>query len=99
MKYILIVIDRETYRASSHALPSTQSHLVPPREWTTMTENQEVQLVPLDPSSNEYSQGEGVFRKTMSGETIHKIERVQNLDLWESYSRYLFFYAHHICLI
>ena len=80
--------------------PPSRTPLLP-REWTAMSENQDVALVPLDPSSNEYSQGEGEFRKTMRGKTIHKIERVQNEDLWESYSRYisLVFFMPTICLI
>jgi hypothetical protein len=53
-----------------------------------MTAGQDVVMVALQPGSPQYNHVQAQFKKTLSGKTIHKIERVQNIDLWESYSRY-----------
>lgn len=52
-----------------------------------MTADQEFGMVNLAQTSEEYRLAESEFKKTMSGKIIHKIERIQNVDLWESYSR------------
>lgn len=66
---------------------SLQGNVSLPNEWTPMTDDQEVVTVLLDSSSEQYCQGQREFLKTMNGRTIHKIDRIQNVDLWESYSR------------
>ena len=53
-----------------------------------MSAGQDVVMVTLQPGSAQYNHVQTEFKKTLSGKTIHKIERVQNIDLWESYSRY-----------
>ncbi|XP_043944102.1 protein mono-ADP-ribosyltransferase PARP12-like isoform X3 [Protopterus annectens] len=40
-------------------------------------------LVPLPESSEEYNEIKTLFKKTMDSSTIQKIERIQNLSLWE----------------
>uniref|UniRef100_A0A4W3HSR5 Poly [ADP-ribose] polymerase 12-like n=1 Tax=Callorhinchus milii TaxID=7868 RepID=A0A4W3HSR5_CALMI len=42
-------------------------------------------LVQLQVPSEDYKQVESLFQKTMSNSTIRKIERVQNLPLWQVY--------------
>ena len=41
-------------------------------------------MVALQPGSPHYNRVETEFKKTLKGKTIHKIERVQIIDLWES---------------
>lgn len=77
------------------AVPSQQSPLARPTShsvtlpqgWTPMSSDQDVSMVTLQRSSPEYLRVEAKFNITLRGKTIHKIERVQNIDLWESYSR------------
>ncbi|XP_028418569.1 protein mono-ADP-ribosyltransferase PARP11-like [Dendronephthya gigantea] len=54
-----------------------------------MSCDQDVSMVTLQQGSPEYLSVEAKFKITLSNKTIHKIERVQNMDLWESYSRKL----------
>ena len=54
-----------------------------------MSPDKDVVMVTLQPGSAQYNHAQTEFKKTLSNKTIHKIERVQNLDLWESYSRWV----------
>ncbi len=60
-----------------------------PQGWTAIPPGQDVAMVTVQPGSAQYNHVQTEFKKTLSGRTIHKIERMQNIDLWESYSRYV----------
>lgn len=45
------------------------------------------QLIPLQKQTNEYNEVSGFFAKTMDSNRIKRIQRIQNLDLWEFYCR------------
>lgn len=47
------------------------------------------QRVPLQRSSDEFKEIEGLFCKTMRGFDIVKIERIQNKALWEAFQLYV----------
>lgn len=54
-----------------------------PKHWESVSANS-LNLVPLLPQTKEYKDVETLFKKTCT-QTIHKIERVQNIFLWKNY--------------
>ena len=49
--------------------------------------NEGFHLCPVTLGSKEYRDVESRFRATMSGATIALMERVQNMELWDDFSR------------
>lgn len=45
------------------------------------------QLIPLQNQTHEYNEVASLFGKTMDRNRIKRIQRIQNLDLWEFFCR------------
>ena len=78
----------ETPSSPSRQAPPAVNNIPLPQGWTATSAGQDVVMVTLQPGSAEYNHVQTEFKKTLGSKTIHKIERVENIDLWESYSRY-----------
>ncbi|XP_023866715.1 protein mono-ADP-ribosyltransferase PARP15-like isoform X1 [Salvelinus sp. IW2-2015] len=63
--------------------PAQQDNL--PQHWDTKPATTSVQLYSIQPGSPEYDEVLGLFRATCPCNTIIKIERVQNPNLWKSF--------------
>ncbi|XP_029566583.1 protein mono-ADP-ribosyltransferase PARP15 [Salmo trutta] len=64
-------------------LPAQQDNF--PQHWDTKPATTSVRLHRILPGSPEYDEVLGLFRATCPGNTIIKIERVQNPNLWKSF--------------
>ncbi|XP_023866724.1 protein mono-ADP-ribosyltransferase PARP15-like isoform X2 [Salvelinus sp. IW2-2015] len=64
--------------------PSAQQDNLP-QHWDTKPATTSVQLYSIQPGSPEYDEVLGLFRATCPCNTIIKIERVQNPNLWKSF--------------
>nr|XP_020664922.1 poly [ADP-ribose] polymerase 11 isoform X3 [Pogona vitticeps] len=58
-----------------------------PAHWENVNSEEPYQLIPLQKQTNEYLQVAGYFGRTMDTHRIKRIQRIQNLDLWEFYCR------------
>ncbi|XP_078075723.1 protein mono-ADP-ribosyltransferase PARP11 isoform X1 [Mustelus asterias] len=58
-----------------------------PLHWDNIDRDAPYQLSPLHKASNEYLEVAKLFGQTMDQNRIKKIQRIQNLDLWEFYCR------------
>uniref|UniRef100_A0A9L0IUH2 Poly [ADP-ribose] polymerase n=1 Tax=Equus asinus TaxID=9793 RepID=A0A9L0IUH2_EQUAS len=74
--------DANGYQLSVQRLTKPEAELPP--HWSDMKQ-QNVCVVELQPGHPEYTTVASKFNQTCSNFTIEKIERIQNLDLWNSY--------------
>ncbi|XP_015267804.1 PREDICTED: poly [ADP-ribose] polymerase 11-like [Gekko japonicus] len=58
-----------------------------PSHWEDVNPEEPYQLIPLQKQTNEYKEVASLFAKTMEGSRIKRIQRIQNLDLWEFFCR------------
>ncbi|KAL8195853.1 UNVERIFIED_CONTAM: Poly [ADP-ribose] polymerase 11, partial [Gekko kuhli] len=58
-----------------------------PSHWEKVNSEEPYQLIPLQKQTNEYKDVASLFGKTMEGSRIKRIQRIQNLDLWEFFCR------------
>ncbi|XP_060102157.1 protein mono-ADP-ribosyltransferase PARP11 isoform X2 [Heteronotia binoei] len=58
-----------------------------PSHWENVNSEEPYQLIPLQKQTNEYREVASLFGKTMEGSRIKRIQRIQNLDLWEFFCR------------
>ncbi|KAJ3612621.1 hypothetical protein NHX12_020888 [Muraenolepis orangiensis] len=81
--------DIQTMKTSKRPHQLSSSHQLSealPRNWDrTQVPETGHKKVPLQESSEEFKEVEALFRNTMSGFEIVKIERIQNKDLWDHF--------------
>ncbi|XP_030070041.1 protein mono-ADP-ribosyltransferase PARP11 [Microcaecilia unicolor] len=58
-----------------------------PSHWENVNMEEPYQLVPLLKHTNEYNEVAHLFGKTVDGDRIKRVQRIQNLDLWEFFCR------------
>uniref|UniRef100_A0A670I188 Poly [ADP-ribose] polymerase n=1 Tax=Podarcis muralis TaxID=64176 RepID=A0A670I188_PODMU len=58
-----------------------------PSHWENVNSEEPYQLITLHKLTNEYKEVAGQFGKTMDSNRIRRIQRIQNLDLWEFFCR------------
>ncbi|XP_048365607.1 protein mono-ADP-ribosyltransferase PARP11 isoform X1 [Sphaerodactylus townsendi] len=54
-----------------------------PSHWENVNSEEAYQFIPLQKQTNEYKEVASHFGETMEGSRIKRIQRIQNLDLWE----------------
>ncbi|XP_016048066.2 protein mono-ADP-ribosyltransferase PARP14 isoform X2 [Erinaceus europaeus] len=92
-----VKINQQTYKVDLNAYTATgpqgdtlqvkrhtKSEVEIPAHWSDMRQ-QNVLVVALQPSDPEYTAVASKFNQTCANFKIEKIERIQNLDLWNSY--------------
>ncbi|XP_078012048.1 protein mono-ADP-ribosyltransferase PARP11 isoform X4 [Phascolarctos cinereus] len=58
-----------------------------PSHWENVNTEEPYQLIPLHKQTNEYNEVANLFGKTVDSNRIKRIQRIQNLDLWEFFCR------------
>ncbi|XP_048365608.1 protein mono-ADP-ribosyltransferase PARP11 isoform X2 [Sphaerodactylus townsendi] len=58
-----------------------------PSHWENVNSEEAYQFIPLQKQTNEYKEVASHFGETMEGSRIKRIQRIQNLDLWEFFCR------------
>ncbi|KAJ6668464.1 hypothetical protein lerEdw1_011946 [Lerista edwardsae] len=58
-----------------------------PSHWENVNSEEPYQLIQLQKQTNEYKDVSSFFGKTMDSNRIKRIQRIQNLDLWEFFCR------------
>ncbi|XP_066488560.1 protein mono-ADP-ribosyltransferase PARP11 isoform X2 [Tiliqua scincoides] len=58
-----------------------------PSHWENVSSEEPYQLIPLQKQTNEYKEVSSLFGKTLDSNRIKRIQRIQNLDLWEFFCR------------
>ncbi|XP_054855711.1 protein mono-ADP-ribosyltransferase PARP11 isoform X2 [Eublepharis macularius] len=58
-----------------------------PSHWENVNSEEPYQLIPLQKQTNEYNYVASRFGETMESNRIKRIQRIQNLDLWEFFCR------------
>uniref|UniRef100_A0A2K6FPG3 Poly [ADP-ribose] polymerase n=1 Tax=Propithecus coquereli TaxID=379532 RepID=A0A2K6FPG3_PROCO len=76
MFFSLIVV----YICENEAIPM-------PPHWENVNPEVPYQLIPLHSQTHEYNEVASLFGKTMDRNRIKRIQRIQNLDLWEFFCR------------
>ena len=79
-----LIAEQEKLSNREQMMDGLGGELQPPPYWTHQTE--EVMLVVVKPSSEEWKTEVAKIQKTLRGATIVKLERIQNKWLWERYS-------------
>uniref|UniRef100_UPI00398F291D protein mono-ADP-ribosyltransferase PARP12-like n=1 Tax=Pristiophorus japonicus TaxID=55135 RepID=UPI00398F291D len=78
-------MERQIYSKGQGKDSPAQSKAVPSHWEMSAQPPAGYKLVPVPKSSEEYKQVQSLFQRTMRNSVIQKIERIQNLALWEVY--------------
>ncbi|XP_075756726.1 protein mono-ADP-ribosyltransferase PARP11 isoform X2 [Pelodiscus sinensis] len=76
-------IKRAPFSISAFSYICENEAIPMPSHWENVNPEEPYQLIPLQKQTNEYNEVSSLFGKTMDSNRIKRIQRIQNLDLWE----------------
>ncbi|XP_044273634.1 protein mono-ADP-ribosyltransferase PARP11 isoform X2 [Varanus komodoensis] len=76
-------IKRAPFSISAFSYICENQSIPMPSHWENVNSEEPYQLVPLQKHTNEYNEVANHFGRTMDSNQIKRIQRIQNLDLWE----------------
>ncbi|XP_033004263.1 protein mono-ADP-ribosyltransferase PARP11 isoform X2 [Lacerta agilis] len=80
-------IKRAPFSISAFSFICENQSIPMPSHWENVNSEEPYQLITLHKLTNEYKDVASQFGKTMDSERIRRIQRIQNLDLWEFFCR------------
>ncbi|XP_060634054.2 protein mono-ADP-ribosyltransferase PARP11 isoform X1 [Anolis sagrei] len=80
-------IKRAPFSISAFSYICENQSIPMPSHWEKVNSEEPYQLIPLQRGTNEYNAVASYFGKTMDINQIRRIQRIQNIDLWEFYCR------------
>ncbi|XP_053108734.1 protein mono-ADP-ribosyltransferase PARP11 isoform X4 [Hemicordylus capensis] len=80
-------IKRASFSISAFSYICENQSIPMPSHWENVNSEEPYQLIPLQKQTNEYNEVASYFGKTMEISRIKRIQRIQNLDLWEFFCR------------
>ncbi|KAF7248063.1 Protein mono-ADP-ribosyltransferase PARP11 [Varanus komodoensis] len=80
-------IKRAPFSISAFSYICENQSIPMPSHWENVNSEEPYQLVPLQKHTNEYNEVANHFGRTMDSNQIKRIQRIQNLDLWEFFCR------------
>ncbi|XP_044927671.1 protein mono-ADP-ribosyltransferase PARP11 isoform X4 [Mustela putorius furo] len=81
------LIKRAPFSISAFSYICENEAIPMPPHWENVNTDVPYQLVPLHSQTHEYNEVASLFGKTMDRGRIKRIQRIQNLDLWEFFCR------------
>ncbi|XP_045056347.1 protein mono-ADP-ribosyltransferase PARP11 isoform X1 [Desmodus rotundus] len=81
------LIKRAPFSISAFSYICENEAIPMPPHWENVNTDVPYQLIPLHNQTHEYNEVAGLFGKTMDRNRIKRIQRIQNLDLWEFFCR------------
>uniref|UniRef100_A0A8C0PXI1 Poly [ADP-ribose] polymerase n=5 Tax=Canis lupus familiaris TaxID=9615 RepID=A0A8C0PXI1_CANLF len=81
------LIKRAPFSISAFSYICENEAIPMPPHWENVNTDVPYQLVPLHSQTLEYNEVASLFGKTMDRSRIKRIQRIQNLDLWEFFCR------------
>ncbi|XP_023372842.1 poly [ADP-ribose] polymerase 11 isoform X1 [Otolemur garnettii] len=81
------LIKRAPFSISAFSYICENEAIPMPPHWENVNTEVPYQLIPLHSQTHEYNEVASLFGKTMDRSRIKRIQRIQNLDLWEFFCR------------
>ncbi|EPQ14411.1 Poly [ADP-ribose] polymerase 11 [Myotis brandtii] len=81
------LIKRAPFSISAFSYICENEAIPMPPHWENVNTDVPYQLIPLHNQTHEYNEVASLFGKTMDRNRIKRIQRIQNLDLWEFFCR------------
>ncbi|XP_015285752.1 protein mono-ADP-ribosyltransferase PARP11 isoform X4 [Rhinopithecus roxellana] len=81
------LIKRAPFSISAFSYICENEAIPMPPHWENVNTQVPYQLIPLHNQTHEYNEVANLFGKTMDRNRIKRIQRIQNLDLWEFFCR------------
>ncbi|XP_023038725.1 protein mono-ADP-ribosyltransferase PARP11 isoform X4 [Piliocolobus tephrosceles] len=81
------LIKRAPFSISAFSYICENEAIPMPPHWENVNTQVPYQLIPLHSQTHEYNEVANLFGKTMDRNRIKRIQRIQNLDLWEFFCR------------
>ncbi|XP_070125282.1 protein mono-ADP-ribosyltransferase PARP11 isoform X3 [Equus caballus] len=81
------LIKRAPFSISAFSYICENEAIPMPPHWENVNTEVPYQLIPLHNQTHEYNEVASLFGKTMDRNRIKRIQRIQNLDLWEFFCR------------
>ncbi|KAK2489004.1 hypothetical protein MC885_017364 [Smutsia gigantea] len=81
------LIKRAPFSISAFSCICENEAIPMPPHWENVNTDLPYQLIPLHNLTHEYNEVASLFGKTMDRNRIKRIQRIQNLDLWEFFCR------------
>ncbi|KAI5126107.1 Protein mono-ADP-ribosyltransferase PARP11 [Manis javanica] len=81
------LIKRAPFSISAFSYICENEAIPMPSHWENVNTDLPYQLIPLHNQTHEYNEVASLFGKTMDRNRIKRIQRIQNLDLWEFFCR------------
>uniref|UniRef100_A0A4W2GKI1 Poly [ADP-ribose] polymerase n=1 Tax=Bos indicus x Bos taurus TaxID=30522 RepID=A0A4W2GKI1_BOBOX len=81
------LIKRAPFSISAFSYICENEAIPMPPHWENVNTELPYQLIPLHNQTHEYNEVASLFGKTMDRNRIKRIQRIQNLDLWEFFCR------------
>uniref|UniRef100_A0A7J8JKU9 Poly [ADP-ribose] polymerase n=1 Tax=Rousettus aegyptiacus TaxID=9407 RepID=A0A7J8JKU9_ROUAE len=83
------LIKRAPFSISAFSYICENEAIPMPPHWENVNTEVPYQLIPLHSQTHEYNEVASLFGKTMDRNRIKRIQRIQNLDLWEFFCRFV----------
>ncbi|XP_042529301.1 protein mono-ADP-ribosyltransferase PARP11 isoform X4 [Dipodomys spectabilis] len=81
------LVKRAPFSISAFSYVCENEAIPVPSHWECVHTDVPYQLIPLHTQTHEYNEVAALFGKTMDRNRIRRIQRIQNLDLWEFFCR------------